>query len=103
MIPIRCRNCGLLVQVPPGGRRLCGCGSWLSAADADREGGAGREPDEAAIERLMAGCRRLLGECGKVVIGQTEVLEQIVLALISRGHCLLVRVPGLAKTLMVRT
>ena len=33
MKPIRCDNCGLVVQVPPGGRRLCGCGAWLSADD----------------------------------------------------------------------
>ena len=33
MKPIRCSNGGLVVQVPPGGRRLCGCGTWLSADD----------------------------------------------------------------------
>jgi MoxR-like ATPase len=93
----------LLVQVPRGGKRLCGCGEWLSAP-ADAAGfEAVLEGDEAAAERLASGCRRLLAECGKVIIGQRDVLEQIVLALIARGHCLLVGVPGLAKTLMVRT
>jgi len=33
MPAIQCRNCGLVVQVPEGGRRLCGCGTWLSADD----------------------------------------------------------------------
>jgi MoxR-like ATPase len=61
------------------------------------------DPDEAAVERLTIGCRRLLDECAKVIIGQRDVLEQLVIALIARGHCLLVGVPGLAKTLMVRT
>jgi MoxR-like ATPase len=61
------------------------------------------EGDQAAAERLSLGCRRLLSECGKAIVGQRDVMEQIVLALISRGHCLLVGVPGLAKTLMIRT
>ncbi len=57
----------------------------------------------ASAERLRDATRRLLAECGKAVVGQTEVLEQLVLAILARGHCLLVGVPGLAKTLMVRT
>jgi MoxR-like ATPase len=61
------------------------------------------EGDEAGAERLCAACRTLLDECHKTVVGQKDVLEQIVLALLARGHCLLVGVPGLAKTLMVRT
>ena len=40
-------------------------------------------------------------QLGKVVIGQTDVIEQILAAIFTRGHCLLVGVPGLAKTLMV--
>ncbi len=43
----------------------------------------------------------MLGEIGKVVIGQHEVIEQILAAIFTRGHCLLVGVPGLAKTLLV--
>jgi len=88
--------------VPAGGKRLCGCGTWL-AAEVDAGFEVVAEGDEAAAERLAVGCRRLLAECGKVIIGQKEVLEQLVLALVARGHCLLVGVPGLAKTLMVRT
>ncbi len=57
----------------------------------------------ASAERLRDSVRRLLAECGKAVVGQSEVLEQLVLAILARGHCLLVGVPGLAKTLMVRT
>ncbi|MGL6097085.1 MAG: AAA family ATPase, partial [Fimbriiglobus sp.] len=56
-----------------------------------------------AAERLRAGCRKLLAECGKVIVGQEAVLEQLLLAVLARGHCLLVGVPGLAKTLMIRT
>lgn len=57
----------------------------------------------ASAERLRAGCRKLLAECGKVIVGQNEVLEQLLLAIMAKGHCLLVGVPGLAKTLMIRT
>jgi MoxR-like ATPase len=91
------------VQVPNSGKRLCGCGTWLF--DKGDEGGFDlvHDGDQAAAERLSLGCRRLLTECSKAIVGQREVLEQIVLALISRGHCLLVGVPGLAKTLMIRT
>ncbi|CAN5336776.1 MoxR family ATPase [soil metagenome] len=54
-------------------------------------------------EALRRGCGNLLDECRKVIIGQDEVLEQLILAILARGHCLLVGVPGLAKTLMIRT
>jgi MoxR-like ATPase len=104
MKPIRCGNCGLVVQVPPGGRRLCGCGAWLSADDEEVVvAESAEETDVAAVERLTTNCRRLLAETGKVIIGQREVLEQLLLAILARGHCLLVGVPGLAKTLMIRT
>ncbi len=54
-------------------------------------------------EKLRAGCKRLLAECGKVIVGQEQVLEQLLVAVLAKGHCLLVGVPGLAKTLMIRT
>ena len=61
------------------------------------------EDDLDAAERLRSSCKRLLAECGKVIVGQHDVLEQLLIAVIARGHCLLVGVPGLAKTLMIRT
>jgi MoxR-like ATPase len=57
----------------------------------------------ATAETLRAGCKRLLAECGKVIVGQERVLEELLMAVLARGHCLLVGVPGLAKTLMIRT
>ncbi len=59
--------------------------------------------DARAAAHLRAGCERLLAECGKVIVGQQDVMEQLLLAVLARGHCLLVGVPGLAKTLMIRT
>jgi MoxR-like ATPase len=59
--------------------------------------------DLAAVERLRDGSKRILTECHKVIVGQRNVLEQLLIALFAQGHCLLVGVPGLAKTLMIRT
>jgi MoxR-like ATPase len=56
-----------------------------------------------SADRLRGLCQKLLRECGKVIVGQQDVLEQLLIAVLARGHCLLVGVPGLAKTLMIRT
>ena len=61
------------------------------------------EDDISRADTLRAACQRLLDECAKVIVGQEEVMEQLLLAVLARGHCLLVGVPGLAKTLMIRT
>jgi MoxR-like ATPase len=55
------------------------------------------------IERFTAAKQRLLGELHKVIVGQDEVIELLLAALFARGHCLLVGVPGLAKTLLIST
>src|SRR5690242_18689168 len=61
-------------------------------------------PAEAqAVRDLAAAYERMTGQIGKVIVGQKEVIEQLLMALFSRGHCLLVGVPGLAKTLLVST
>jgi len=141
---VRCNNCGLMVQVPAGGRRLCGCGAWLSADEpipvvepvedlpeliptasskpgspvpsgsprmASPRGEPGDNPpgwpriegDLSAIERLNDGYRRIKRELNKSIVGQERVIEELLIAIFARGHCLLVGVPGLAKTLMIRT
>ena len=46
---------------------------------------------------------QMIDQLGRVIVGQDEVIEQIFAAIFTRGHCLLVGVPGLAKTLMVST
>src|SRR3954468_14710917 len=61
-------------------------------------------PSEAqAIRELAAAYEKLTAEIGKVIVGQQKVVEQLLMSLFSRGHCLLVGVPGLAKTLLVST
>src|SRR5947209_6591205 len=57
----------------------------------------------AAVRRLADAYHALTQQLGKVIVGQHQVIEQLLLALFSRGHCLLVGVPGLAKTLLVST
>src|SRR3984957_6093724 len=55
------------------------------------------------VERFHVVRDRILGQVRKVIVGQDEVLEQILIALFVGGHCLITGLPGTAKTLMVRT
>ena len=59
--------------------------------------------DVAAIQNLVQRQHQLKQEIAKVIVGQDEVVNQIVLSIFSGGHALLIGVPGLAKTLMVNT
>jgi MoxR-like ATPase len=61
------------------------------------------DSDLAAVERLRDAFEKLKGEMGKVIVGQQAVLEELLVAIFARGHCLLIGVPGLAKTLMIHT
>ncbi|MFQ5730404.1 MAG: AAA family ATPase [Planctomycetaceae bacterium] len=56
-----------------------------------------------AVGRLKSARTAIRRELGKVIVGQDEVIEQLLVAIFSQGHCLLEGVPGLAKTLMVST
>ncbi|MFO7651641.1 MAG: MoxR family ATPase [bacterium] len=66
--------------------------------DITRAGG-----DVEAVKRLNAARGRIEAEVGKVIVGQREVIEQVLICLLARGHALLIGVPGLAKTLLVNT
>ena len=57
----------------------------------------------AEIEEFAAKRDSMLGEIRKVIVGQDRVIEEVLIALFARGHCLLVGVPGLAKTLLIST
>src|SRR5215471_10216937 len=56
-----------------------------------------------AVRELAAAYNKMTEQIGKVIVGQKQVVEQLLMAMFSRGHCLLVGVPGLAKTLLVST
>ncbi|MBT3449977.1 MAG: AAA family ATPase [Bacteroidetes Order II. Incertae sedis bacterium] len=55
------------------------------------------------VEELHSGYKKLSAEIGKVIIGQDDIVKQIFISMICRGHALLVGVPGLAKTLLIHT
>lgn len=59
--------------------------------------------DKEAIDQLVVKYNELKSEIHKVIVGQDEVVDQVLISIFSRGHCLLVGVPGLAKTLLVNT
>jgi MoxR-like ATPase len=61
------------------------------------------EDDLRLVHELHEAYQHISQELGKVIVGQQQVIEELLIALFARGHCLLVGVPGLAKTLMIRT
>ena len=62
-----------------------------------------RISDVDLAEQLQDSYKRILNEVGKVIIGQTDIITSVLLSLLSKGHCLIVGVPGLAKTLLIKT
>jgi MoxR-like ATPase len=127
-----CPNCGRAYDVPAGSSRAkarckCGCKFNLATGEViDQDTAPGVTPPpartapakvskEAAhsvttdgdvlaqVEALGRTKDALLAEVGKAIIGQKDVLNQILVAFFARGHCLLMGVPGLAKTLMVHS
>jgi len=61
------------------------------------------EPDLDAVNYCRSSCHQVQQEISKVVVGQTTVVEEILIAILTRSHALLVGVPGLAKTLLIST
>ena len=59
--------------------------------------------DQSAIDQIAKARQQLTDELSKVIVGQEQVVEELLISLFSRGHCLLEGVPGLAKTLMIST
>ena len=57
----------------------------------------------ASVQKLQDAYKSMRSELGKVIVGQSEVMEELLIAMFCRGHCLLVGVPGLAKTLLIST
>ena len=62
-----------------------------------------RQDDVRAVEQLVKAKRLMKKEIHRVIIGQDDVIDQLLIAMCCKGHCLIVGVPGLAKTLMVQT
>jgi len=70
---------------------------------SDSPAAAPTESDLATIQRTADAWHRISNELEKVIVGQKQVVEELLISMFAGGHCLLVGVPGLAKTLMVRT
>ena len=62
-----------------------------------------QDNDLQAVRKLNKAYRLVTEQLGRVIVGQQHVIEELLIAIFARGHCLLVGVPGLAKTLMIRT
>lgn len=62
-----------------------------------------QQNEQQLVERLSSARKEIFAELGKAVVGQHEVIEQILIALLSGGHCLITGAPGLAKTLLVKS
>ena len=61
------------------------------------------EDEERAVEMVLSGTDRIRAELSKTIVGQEQVIEELLISLFSGGHCLLTGAPGLAKTLLVRS
>lgn len=59
--------------------------------------------DVELVQKLNKKISEVKSEIAKVIVGQDEIIDQLIIALMSKGHCLLVGVPGLAKTLLIKT
>jgi MoxR-like ATPase len=59
--------------------------------------------DVESVQQLSDAYHALCAEIGKVIVGQQSIIEHLLISLLSRGHCLLIGVPGLAKTLLIKT
>ncbi len=62
-----------------------------------------QDDDVQAVRKLNEAYRQITSELGKVIVGQQHVIEELLISMFARGHCLLVGVPGLAKTLMIHS
>ena len=75
----------------------------MQVAPADTDAPQLHETDMEAVRQLQNAFTDIKRQLSRVIVGQDEVIEQLLIALFSRGHCILEGVPGLAKTLMIST
>jgi MoxR-like ATPase len=75
----------------------------MSTTAAEPQQTKAADADLQAVQSLKASCARIKTELAKVIVGQEAVVEEVLIAILTRSHALLVGVPGLAKTLLVST
>src|SRR5262245_9822118 len=110
MSTVKCGNCGRSYTLSPDqlGMTKCKCGAILEeqksgAASSGAAQGAIPGNDLEAVNRLKQAYDALREELSQVIVGQERVVEELLIAVFARGHCLLEGVPGLAKTLLIST
>src|SRR5437773_1014475 len=75
----------------------------MSTTLIESDKGKTADADLKAVQQLKTACSKIKSELGKIIVGQEEVVDQTLIAILTRSHALLVGVPGLAKTLLVST
>src|SRR5580658_4052436 len=75
----------------------------VPSSNSSLSSASGAQEDLIRLQRLRDAFDTMRSEIGRVVIGQDAVIEELLMAIFARGHCILVGVPGLAKTLLVST
>jgi len=112
---VQCPDCGKtykLNNASPGKKARCRCGCEFEITAEDVYADDPRQSqtftisnDEAlaAVERMQKVREAILNEVAKAIVGQEDVLEQVLVGFFAGGHCLLLGVPGLAKTLIVHS
>ncbi len=75
----------------------------MESTQATEEDRSTQEDHLAVVARLKEGRKQMTEQLKKVIVGQDAVLEEVLIALFAGGHCLITGVPGLAKTLLIKT
>ncbi len=82
----------------------CGQGTRFMSSSASGPAASGPvSGDSAAVSKLAEARRKIVEQLSQVIVGQQHVIDELLISLFSRSHCLLEGVPGLAKTLMIST
>jgi MoxR-like ATPase len=105
---VKCEECGrsFNLQEDQYGKVKCKCGAILQSPKGGADSGAPKAAGEGmsdleAVKQLKEAYENLKAEVANVIVGQDKVVEEVLIAVFARGHCLLEGVPGLAKTLMI--
>lgn len=120
---VQCPACGRVRRIRSenmGRRFQCRCGNTVvvreenvtptPATHAPKRNGSGSRAslprkasadDLQAVERLRSACDQMTAQLSEVIVGQQQIVEQVLISVFSRGHVLLTGVPGLAKTLLI--
>ena len=93
----KCPDCGQAIRIVATERKE----TEVTQDNADRPPAQPSDDDLAAVERLTGAYETLRKELGRAIVGQQQVLEELLMCIFARGHAILEGVPGLAKTLMV--